>query len=72
MSKWRIENNVPIPPEHGGKGYAATIRKLKKGQSVLLPTSRKNLGGIVSYIGGKGAFVMRSMPGNKTRIWRMK
>lgn len=72
MKKFKIEKNIPIPPEHPGKGMSAALRSLKKGESVLLPTSRKNIGGILLHIGGIGCFVCRTVGVKKTRVWRIK
>lgn len=72
IPRYKIETGIPIPAEHVGKGFAATLRALKKGQSVVLPTSRKNLGGIISSIGGIGGFTVRTLSEKRVRVWRIK
>ncbi len=53
--KLKIERNVSLPPRNmnPGKGFTYAVRKLKPGDSVLLPTSSQAAQTIVKQIGGR-------------------
>ena len=74
-----IENGIPEPTESesrptAGKGYRATLLKLKPGQSVLLPTTRASAYSTCYALYSDrrvppGSFVMRTED-NGVRVWR--
>ena len=68
---FKIEKGVPIPPSHVSKGYSHALRKLKVGESVVLPAPANNLGATCRDVLGKGNYVSRTVEGG-TRVWRLK
>lgn len=67
---YEIESNIPLPKPRG-KGYTAALRKLKVGDSVLLPIGLNNAGNVANYAGLTGKYRARGEPGG-VRIWRTK
>lgn len=69
-----IEKNIRIPSAGGarGKGYSAALRKLQKGESVLLPVKLTRHATSLAYqIFGSGRTVARAVEGG-VRVWRIK
>lgn len=70
---FKIERGIPVPPQHGRKGYSAILRKMKVGESVVLPTSTQpatNIG--YQVFGGSGHITVRKIGPDETRVWRIK
>ena len=64
----KIEKNVPIPKKRTS-GVSALLRKLKVGESILLP---KQAAYTQAYaVLGKGNCTIRSTP-DGVRVWRIK
>jgi hypothetical protein len=68
-----IEQDVPIPPKHGGK-YVGVLRALEVGQSVVLPMSQQNSCYLVwrlkTEAGSTKQFTTRVVSQQETRVWR--
>lgn len=72
MDKFKIEKGIPIPPmANGGNGFSEVLRKLKKGDSVYLPTTVHKISSTAHGIFGKGNYATRT-EGDGTRVWRTK
>lgn len=69
--EYKIEKGIEIPNRSGGGlGYGEVLRKLKPGESVLLPIkSHSGAWTAGKYHIGKGKFVVRK-DGDGHRIWR--
>ncbi len=70
MSELKIDKGVQIPPRRAD-GMAAALRKMKRGDSVLLPTDMSSARASAHRELGKGCYASRS-EGEGTRIWRIK
>lgn len=67
----KVEKNIPLPLA-GNKGYTAILRRLKKGESVLLPTSIQSAAALGARSGrAPKTFTMRMVEGG-TRVWCIK
>lgn len=65
----KIEKGVPIPTN----GKTAMIRKLKKGDSVVLPGSSQSAITLAFNVFGAYGFVTcRKIDNNSVRVWRIK
>lgn len=73
MDGFKIEHGITPPPPHG-RGYTEVLRKLKKGDSVVLPIGRQNASSAAMYALGSGNYVCRSLGNGKKgcRVWRLK
>lgn len=74
VSQYVIEKGIPIPPQRGGggrcHGITAVLRKLRRGESVLLPIDMARANRYAwSYI-GPGAYAVRKILGGGVRVWR--
>lgn len=68
----KIDKGIPIPLRMGhSKGYSAAVRKLLKGDSVLLPLSTSQASNCAKHILGPGNYAARK-EGKGARIWRIK
>ena len=68
----RIENRVPIPPPQN-HGYTAALRKMKVGQSIVLPVrDTASAGAYGQAAWGKGNYATRKIGVRKVRVWRIK
>lgn len=72
---FEIERGIPIPNWNYGnvnaKGYAAILRKLEPGDSVVLPTTSNAISTTCARVLGKGNYVTRVVKGG-VRIWRRR
>lgn len=73
--KLKIEDGIPAPERRvSSKGYTEAIRALKRGQSVLLPTSYGSAYTLCAALcqteRKPGEFVVRS-EGDGARVWRV-
>jgi hypothetical protein len=70
---FKIEDGIPIPPKRivNNKGYSETLRKLKIGQSCVLPIKRAIASCLAIRILGKGKTTTRTIEGG-TRVWRLE
>jgi hypothetical protein len=73
---FRIEAGVPIPPawnRSGGKirGIAGVLRKLQKGDSVLLPVNQTYASAVSGRVIGTGCYATRR-EGAGVRVWRTR
>lgn len=67
-----IERGIPIPPARNNQNITATLRRLKKGDSVFIPGKKAvEMSGFVNNAGMTGKLTMRSIDGG-CRIWRIK
>lgn len=66
----KIEKSVPVPMQHGG--YSAILRKLKKGESAVLPIPTINVCSLAYKIFGAGKYVACRKVEGGTRVWRIK
>ena len=67
-----IERNVPIPPAANDRGISATLRKLKKGESVFIEgKTASEMGGFIDHCGLAGKVTRRTIEGG-CRIWRIR
>lgn len=69
--EFKIEKRVPIPKSRNKLGYAATMRQLKAGESVMFPAPARNIRMYAAKILGKGNYAVRQ-DGSKSRVWRIK
>ena len=70
---FKIERGLKIPVHGKSKGYSEVIRKLKVGESVLLPTSSQSATNIGYQIfRGPGYLTVRKMSPTECRVWRIK
>lgn len=65
----KIENGIPVPAR--AKGLTVILRKLKVGQSVILPAKGQSARTVARYALGKGKHATRATTGG-TRVWRLK
>ena len=65
-----IEKGVPIPPPRRRFGWAALLRKLEIGDSVVLPTANWRANSAASRVLGKGHY-RSAKEATGTRIWRI-
>lgn len=68
-----IEHGIPVPTPGGRDGiYCKVLRKMKVGDSVVLPltTNRANQAAAYAF-GGSGKSACRTVE-NGTRVWRIK
>lgn len=70
----KIERGVPIPTGRGHtKGYSAVIRKMKVGDSAVLPVNTNTCHSLARQIfGGTGYVATRKVDAGHSRIWRIK
>lgn len=72
----KIENRIPIPNKaKNNEGMSAVLRKLKKGQSVLLPRNMSRTTNILQYIcdgGYSHRYTTRHITDSTTRVWKIK
>ncbi len=67
-----IEHDVPIPKARNNQGITGTLRKLKKGDSVLIPGKKAaEMSGYITNAGMTGKVTMRTLP-DGVRVWRIK
>ncbi len=68
----KIEKGIPIPARKGGnsKGYAAALRKLDVGDSVVLPVTITTASNTAAHLFGSGKYTARKVDGG-TRVWRI-
>ena len=74
VMKFTIEHRVPLAPRRGCLGYAAVLRKLGVGDSVLIPDRLPtHIHNAVAMLGiaPSGCFACRSVDGG-VRVWRIK
>lgn len=72
---FKIEEGIPAPARRVvTKGYTAAIRELKRGQSVLLPTTYGSAyslcAALCQYERKPGEFIVRP-EGKGARVWRV-
>jgi hypothetical protein len=65
----KIEKGIPIPGRRNG--FSETLRKMKPGDSVLLPRDRLNANALAHDVLGSGNYATRKEDGG-TRVWRTK
>lgn len=70
-AKLKIEKGVPIPASGGNKGYSDALRKMSKGDSVVLPCTMNSAQSVARFALGQGAYVCRAVEGG-TRVWKIK
>ena len=74
----KIERGIPIPAARSNHGYSDALRKLKVGESVVLPCSNQTARALIYQIlrskrtPFKGEFTGRKLDGDHTRVWRIK
>ena len=71
FKKLKIEKGIAIPPDKSKKGYVDALRRLKKGDSVVLPIPVYAAGRSAYYVLGAGNYASRGVEGG-TRVWRIK
>lgn len=74
--RYTIERGIPIPPRGGRNGaphngVVAVIKKLRKGESVLLPIGFHAANAHAWKYIGAGCYVTRK-EGAGTRVWRTR
>ena len=66
----KIEKNVPLP---SNTSKSAVLRKLKKGESVVIDGSSQTLIALAKQVfGAYGHVTCRKVDNNSTRVWRIK
>lgn len=61
-----------MPAANNNKGISATLRKLKKGESVFIQgKTAQDMGGFIDHCGLSGKVTRRTIDGG-CRIWRVK
>ena len=68
--EFKIEKGVPVNSRRG-KGYSSVLRKLGKGDSVVLPTTPYSVRNLALAILGKGNYATHQEK-EGTRVWRIK
>lgn len=71
-SKLKIESGIPVTPrsKRGYSGLSATLRNLKKGDSVFVPKKTQGqVASIAQYAIGVGNYTVRTEKGG-ARVWR--
>ena len=68
----RIDKDIPVPEARNNQGISATLRKLKKGESVFfLGKKAGDMGGFIEHCGLTGKVTRRTIDGG-CRVWRIK
>ena len=68
----KIDRDIPIPQANNNQGISATLRKLKKGESVFIPgKTAQDLGGFIDHCKLTGKMTRRTIDGG-CRVWRVK
>jgi hypothetical protein len=68
----KIDRDIPMPAANNNKGISATLRKLKKGESVFIQgKTAQDMGGFIDHCGLSGKVTRRTIDGG-CRIWRVK
>lgn len=70
---FKLERGVPLPPKSGKPGgLTDTIRKMKEGESFVIPPGRHvaDVWPIAKHLGVK--LTSRRQPDGSTRIWRIE
>lgn len=77
--QFKIERGVPIPPTAAPHtGASAALRRLKVGESLVLPASSNSCGSIIRQVQlskrfpTKAVFTSRKIDCEHTRVWRIK
>lgn len=69
----KIEKGVPLPKTHGcKKGYAAILRAMEVGDSVVIPGRPHVAHNTIRYIGGNKETHTCRAEGEGFRVWRIK
>ena len=68
----KIEKGIPVPPRKEKTGYANVIRKLKVGDSVLIPGPSAAAYNSIHYTGGNRKTHTGRREKDGTRVWRIK
>ena len=70
----KIERGIPMPMQgRNNKGYTTVLRKMKVGDSVILPhRDRDGAAAVANYALGTGKYSCRKAEGGGYRIWRTK
>lgn len=71
----QIDKGIPLPLSSHNKGYTATMKKMKVGDSVFLPTIHQAVYSLAKRMKQSGCFscrleVQASIKG--VRVWRIK
>lgn len=67
----KIEKGIPIPQGRHNKGYSEILRKLKVGDSVLLPGQKESVRSLAAKTLGNGKYACR-LDKDGVRVWRTK
>ena len=68
----KIDRDIPVPQANNNRGISATLRKLKKGESVFIQgKTAQDMGGFIDHCGLSGKVTRRTIDGG-CRIWRVK
>lgn len=68
----KIESGIKIPSRSNKKGFTSAVRQLKRGESVLLPTSIQSAITICYQTKLPRDVFTRRREGSGTRVWRIK
>lgn len=75
MSEFVIEDGIPLPAETRGRKAGplmATIKRMKPGQSVLVPEHPNKFNGSLGGLVKRGFKLKRAKVGDGFRLWVLK
>lgn len=68
---YQIETGVPVPTDVRGKGITSTLKRLRVGESVVLPTNCVSTQLALLQRNGYGKFTARKLGDKRMRVWKI-